>query len=295
MKEKESMGLIPLVALSTVGNFIISPVLSSDDGTDIITPILATLISILVVILLKPLAPILFVENDSKSSKITLIFRGIIYTLTNFYLLVTAVFIVKEFCEYANSVVLPNVPISVLFALIVILAIISALGKLDKLLKTSLILFFVTALFSIVIFVFSVPKMDFKYIVPTSMFNIKNVLQNSGIIYIRTFGEVITPIILIGGLKKAREIFVSNILAGGIILLCILNTLLVFGGGFAATLKYPYSEAVSAVNLGDIFSRMDGFVYIIIFITSYMKIALILYSVKELGKKLYRMKKVSHN
>jgi hypothetical protein len=45
----------------------------------------------------------------------------------------------------------------------------------------------------------------------------------------------------------------------------------IFGGDFASNLSYPYSQAVSTASMGEIFSRLDGFLYATCFFTTIIK------------------------
>ena len=65
--------------------------------------------------------------------------------------------------------------------------------------------------------------------------------------------------------KKAPLIWlIAKILIGG--------AAIVFGSDFAGKLKYPYASAISTVTLGNLFTRMDGFAYLIFFASVIVKI-----------------------
>ena len=64
----------------------------------------------------------------------------------------------------------------------------------------------------------------------------------------------------------------STALFSALFSLCTINVLGIFGSEFAATLRYPYAIAVSSAATGEIFSRLDGFFYIICFFCALIKI-----------------------
>ena len=61
--------------------------------------------------------------------------------------------------------------------------------------------------------------------------------------------------------KGERALAVGIAAGSGLLLLCVLQTLLTFGGNYAATLPYPYSYAVQIVSVGQYFFRLEGFSY----------------------------------
>ena len=65
--------------------------------------------------------------------------------------------------------------------------------------------------------------------------------------------------------KGARALAVGTVTGSGLLLLCVLQTLLTFGGSYAATLPYPYSYAVQIISVGQYFFRLEGFSYLLDF------------------------------
>lgn len=64
-------------------------------------------------------------------------------------------------------------------------------------------------------------------------------------------------------------------LTGAVLLgMCVLASILLFGADFAGELSYPFNSAVSTVNVGRLFTRLDGFAYFIYFVCGLIKITM---------------------
>lgn len=73
--------------------------------------------------------------------------------------------------------------------------------------------------------------------------------------------------------KASKKSAFGGLFCGNLLLaVCILNSVLLFGSDFAGKLKYPYASAISTVTLGNLFTRMDGFAYLIFFASVIVKI-----------------------
>lgn len=292
MKKSVSTGLIGLVALGVTGDFIISLPLSSDDGSDILGMLIAIVFSFAAILAVyQPLCRLFAL--DPKSLPITgRASLAVLYILALAFLLGMTVCTLMEFAEYASAIVLQQVHKGVIFAVATITAALIAGKGMIALSKCAAILMIVSAVLVVAIFLFSIPKMSLKYIIPNGLPDIGSAFHTALAVYFRSFASIMLPISVIGAsVKGIRSVIFGNAVGAGFVMLCVLNTLLVFGGGFASKLPYPYTSAVSTVSLGDIFSRMDGFLYVTVFFTCIMKLAVTLYGIKTVGKKLEHLKK----
>ncbi len=291
MKKTVSTGLVGLISLAVAGNFLISLPLSADDGSDLLGTGIAVVFSFLTIILFYRTLTTLFskdINSVSNSVKISLI---AVYLLAEAVLIYTAVITLTEFSQFAASVMLPNVRTSVIFATFVLAAALISRKK-TALSKTAAVLLFITAVLVIVIFIFSVPKMSLKYVLPMGKADIGDSLKTALSVYLKSFAAIFIPISVIGcRVKGMKSVIIGNSVGMSIIVLCMLNTLLVFGGGFASTLSYPYTSAVSTVAMGDMFSGMDGFLYVTVIFTCIIKTALVFYAIRVLASKISDVKK----
>lgn len=82
--------------------------------------------------------------------------------------------------------------------------------------------------------------------------------------------------------KTGRTALLSGVCVGSVFLLiCIFNSILLFGATMAGELHYPYAMAISTVTFGNLFSRLDGFSYFIYFVTAIIKITVCVSVIKR--------------
>ena len=94
------------------------------------------------------------------------------------------------------------------------------------------------------------------------------------------FGKIFAPTVLalvyLSGDSERGELgyrgaILSVIFASLMLLICRLNVSFLFGESFAAALDNPYSEAVSTVNAGKLFARMEGWAYLMYYAASALR------------------------
>lgn len=72
--------------------------------------------------------------------------------------------------------------------------------------------------------------------------------------------------------KTKRKPSVLGAVIGCVLLgFCVLSPILLFGAGVSGELQFPFASAVSTVNVGRLFTRLDGFAYFVYFVTSLIK------------------------
>ena len=76
-----------------------------------------------------------------------------------------------------------------------------------------------------------------------------------------------------GGNKKSllKSTVLGIAIGGALLTLVIANSVLVFGEGYAAEIKFPYTSAVSTFSVGTLFTRLDGFAYFIVLTVNFLK------------------------
>lgn len=76
-----------------------------------------------------------------------------------------------------------------------------------------------------------------------------------------------------GGKRPWQPLVCGVLFGGGIMLFCVLQTLLTFGASYAAGLAYPYSTAVRVVSLGAYAFRPELFSYVADFLSCLVRVA----------------------
>ncbi len=291
MEKSVRGGTASIVFLCSIGSFFIKLPLSSDDGSDIVAALFAFLLSaISVFIIYHPLCRLLSAENGKAAKKYFLIPFKLLFIGA---VLVFAVFTLCELAEYTEAVVLQGRSRFLIFAFLAALALYIAFRNQTALSKTALVISLAVSAGLIIIFLFALSSMNFKYFGLGEGFNIKKSSTDGFLIYLKTAFE---GLIIAGGstylLKNTKSALLGTAASSIAMVAAFVITLLVFGGGFAATLEYPFTSAVGIVGRGEVFSGMDGFLYIIIFLTAVFKSGAAFFAVKALAESLKKCKKI---
>lgn len=93
--------------------------------------------------------------------------------------------------------------------------------------------------------------------------------------------------------EKGRAVGLARLIIAALITaFCILMPLLLFGTKLSGRLDFPFISAVSTVTVGSLFTRLDGFAYFVLFISSLLKIVVCILVeyvlLKELNKIIKR-------
>jgi len=202
------------------------------------------------------------------------------YMLSALYIVITvfSVYVFadcfQKFCEFISLFVLPETPMIVIGILFAAVIIYLGLQKKEVLYKLGLIAFLISAFLLAVLFLFSLPRFEFKNIfllrLPKAdeiIGQAKPYLKNAFIpllllpFYVRLVAE-----------KKENGCTVFGVIFGILLLsVTLLSGLLIFGSEAAGRIEFPYSEAIGTVTVGDIFTRMDGFSYFVFFSSCFVK------------------------
>ncbi len=273
MKGKSDRGFKYLLAALLIGETVISLHLSGNISNDLFGFAVGLVIGCGLAFLTKCI-----VGRKGRQNKLWTIFVLILSA-------VGFIFCAYSFSRYASEVMLCTDSLILPLISFSLLAFFAAKKGMGVLLKLGPLLFFVAAFFMLLAFGFSLPFIEVKYLslyrLPTLSGLLETALRVGGRVYI-----ALVPALFLEKDQKGKQLFGGFALGGGAILLCLVNTLGLFGAEFASRLSFPYSYAVSAATVGKIFSRMDPFLYCICFFTCLIKCSVCLYAALSAVKKL---------
>lgn len=147
--------------------------------------------------------------------------------------------------------------------------------------------------FSVVSFLPVVAVILFFFFATLKDFNIKNIfiyeLPNLEVFYKQTLPyikSIALPSALLAFFSKTsgfkKGVSVSGFAIGFVLLgITILNSVLLFGIEFSGVLDYPYSSAGSTVTFGNLFTRMDGFLYFVYLASCIVKCGVGIFAIKK--------------
>lgn len=153
--------------------------------------------------------------------------------------------------------------------------------KTNTLYKFSLICGFLSVAVVVFFFLSTFKDFNFKNIFIYKLPKLDTIFSQS-IFYLKS---LVIPSLLLGIFAKLERIK-KGVLFGGLSLglLClaitILNSVLLFGIKFSGVLDYPYSMAGSTVTFGNLFTRLDGFLYFVYSATCITKCAVGIFVIK---------------
>ena len=280
MTESVNRRFICLSSLIVLGDMILGLKFTRNTSDDVVGLVSAFLLVFIIVLFAKKLYDF-YIKKSFKYKDLVdgvLIFLLIIISLT------VGIFTVYNFSKYAAEIMLLEKNIFLPFVSFLVLGIFLGLCHKNVLLKISLLLFPLVLIFIILIFSYSVQFMNIKYLLPYKEISFR--VADTFVPYFLNLLFSLVPIIVIGAENKRSSFAIGIGLGFFCLSICIINVLAVFGGELASTLNYPYSDAVSTATMGEIFSRMDGFLYASCFFSAFIKVSSCCYSVKYLLKKI---------
>lgn len=192
------------------------------------------------------------------------------------YSLIVAILTVRSLTQFIKITALPQTPSFLPAILLALLSVWLVKNRFSVLAKFSTAYFFVAAACVVFLFAMSVPNMRLHNMMPVLYGN----AQDMGAQALRDVGLSLGQAALLlfvfrnDHKKEGRRVYFLGLALGGLLLLlCILNSLLIFGEPFLQKLSYPYYSAVSVVSAGQIFTRMESMTYGVYVICSLVKLS----------------------
>ncbi|MEE1239342.1 MAG: GerAB/ArcD/ProY family transporter, partial [Acutalibacteraceae bacterium] len=178
--------------------------------------------------------------------------------------------------DFANKILLPETSRFLIAALFIVCAVYLATRKQEVILKLSLIVLFSAIIAIITFFLLSAKDFNIKNILVYDFPTLSGVINSAKPYLINiALPAVLIPVYsaLFIGKKRICATFSGIVTGLALILVCLLESLLLFGTAFAEKLQFPLAAAVSTVTVGQLFTRMDGIVYCLFFVTALIKSA----------------------
>ncbi len=183
---------------------------------------------------------------------------------------------VLDFLSFADKILLPGGEHFAVAFIFLFTAAVLSVKKNDVILKLSLIIapFFILAV--IIFFLLTAKNFEFENIALHSMPTFTELKNGTAPFLFGTAlpAVLIPPYFMLTNAKPREGAGLWGLLAGLVITVLILcDSVLLFGGRMAAQLPFPLAAAVSTVTVGPLFTRMDGIVYCLFFISALIKTA----------------------
>lgn len=206
----------------------------------------------------------------------------IVTLLTTAYCFQLGVMVLRDFPEFVHATALQKTPIVILALLIsLVCAYLVKLGV-RSFGKAGILFMWIVGIVAILTFFLLISNMRLKHIRPVLATPIPTIALNTAKLLSTPFGETVLLLCLYSNIKpgqSAKKPFVAGLLlGGGYLLLSILRNILVLGAENFSSLYFPSYSAVSTINIGDFFQRVEVMVAGYLLICDILKVSIAMYA-----------------
>lgn len=267
--------------LFILGNAVISAPRNDADEFTFLGYLTALFFAFLLYFAVLPLAERLFGEKAVTCKRIPLqVLICLIYTAVAILSLWLVADSFLDFVNFVKDVILPRSSITLIIIVFTVVCLFFSSRRQEDILKFFLISFWLALILIVFFFLVTLPNFSLRNIFIFRLPDIKTLYnQTRPYIINPVLPSLLLPVYNVLVFKKSRKgaAFSGLAIGGGLLGLCILSGVLLFGTAFAGELPYPYAAAVSTVTVGRLFTRMDGFSYFIYFAAALCKITVCLF------------------
>ena len=184
--------------------------------------------------------------------------------------IVAGVYTLWIFARWAADTLLDSASTVLPFITFGAVALALGLSGREKVIKAALVLAPITVVFLLLIFGFSLPFMEVKYLIPYKA----PTLSGVGRAFLSSFLPLAGAILPIAESFSGKKGGGKGLALGSALLgLTFIDTLAVFGSEYAVTLTHPFALAVTTASVGELFSRCDPLLYAVGFFTCLIRAA----------------------
>lgn len=247
---------------------------------------LAAVLGILFIFLLSVLLP----QKETITSKkgVKRSFLNIILVLLAFGCILSALLSLKAFLDFSAQVLLPRAHQFIPFFIIVLTLLFFGYVKSSAILKFSLISALPVLIIIFILFILCIPSMKLINISVFTLPPLTDLIKSAYPYFIRVFLTAAPAIIfaksLSGNIKKG-SIILGAAFGALLLSLIFLQSMLILGTG-VNSFDFPYISAIGTLTFGNLFTRLDGFVYFLFFVCALIKSAVSIHAAKYLLKLL---------
>ena len=181
-----------------------------------------------------------------------------------------------RYTDFADKILLPETSKLLIAAAFILAAVYLATRRQEVILKLALIAVIISAAAILIFFLLSSTDFKAENIALHEMPGLKGLINSSKPYFLNiALPTLLIPVYsrLFADEKRVCAPFLGLTAGLALNLICLLESLLLFGAPFAEKLSFPLAAAVSTVTVGSLFTRMDGIVYCLFFVTALVKTA----------------------
>lgn len=245
--------------------------------------LLACGFGILLFLLLSFLMPKILLLSEKKG-KLRLIF-SLFCVAAAFGSVISAFLSLKDFLDFASLVLLPKAPKIISLLLIGALVFCFALVKKEAILKFSLIWMPPVTIIILLLFILCIPSMKLMNISVFALPKASDLIVFTPRYFFKIFITALPCLafafLLIDKNTKKGTILLGVVLGAVLLSAVFLQAVLILGTG-VNSFDFPYLSSVGTLTFGNLFTRLDSFIYLVLFLGVIIKITVCIHLTKHL-------------
>lgn len=181
-----------------------------------------------------------------------------------------------RYTDFVDKILLPKTSKFLIAAVFILCVLYLSTRRQEVILKLSLIAVFAAVIAIVVFFLLSAKDFKSENIDFYGFPSLRGLFDSAKPYFINVaLPALLIPVYstLFTGKSRAGAPFLGLITGLALTLLCLLESLLLFGAPLAEKLDFPLAAAVSTVTVGSLFTRMDGIAYCLFFVLALIKTA----------------------
>ncbi len=274
---------ICLIAFTVFGEAAITLPFKNSNLYSFLAFLFACGFGILLFVLLSFLMPKILILSEKKG-KLRLIF-SLFCVVAAFGSVISAFLSLKDFLDFASKVLLPKTSKIISLLLIVVTVIYFALVKKEAILKFSLIWMLPVTIIILLIFILCIPSMKLMNISVFALPKASDLIAFAPQYFLRIFVSALPCLAfafsLIDKNTKKGTVLLGVILGALLLSAVFLQAVLILGSG-VNYFDFPYLSSVGTLTFGNLFTRLDSFIYLVLFLGVIIKITVCIHLTKHL-------------
>lgn len=245
--------------------------------------LLACGFGILLFLLLSFLIPKILLLSEKKG-KLRLIF-SLFCVAAAFGSVISAFLSLKDFLDFASLILLPKAPKIISLLLIGALVFCFALVKKEAILKFSLIWMPPVTIIILLLFILCIPSMKLMNISVFALPKTSDLIVFTPRYFFKIFITALPCLafafLIIDKNTKKGTILLGVVLGAVLLSAVFLQAVLILGTG-VNSFDFPYLSSVGTLTFGNLFTRLDTFIYLVLFLGVIIKITVCIHLTKHL-------------
>lgn len=221
----------------------------------------------------------------------------IISSIYIIYLIMLSSLNIRYFGDFFVTLIMPETPL-IVFAIMLTFVCASAVKKgIEVLSRTAFILILITMIQMLLSSLMLLKEFDLSNFLPILDISFSDFIFSTSFLAFAYYGETISFLLIYPYLSNQSSRYKCTFLplsVGGlfIVLVSLTNTAVL--GKTGSLYTYPTFQAVRLINIGELFTRLELFIFITIILSSFVRASIIYYATTISIAKIFNLKSFEH-